>query len=196
MRRRRCVASASRMPSANSRSYLRLLRFGLLVERLMPNVPIPESPRQIDWVSGAFMMVRAEVFDAIGLLDESYFLYYEETDFTLRARSAGWTCWHVPESRVVHLVGQSSGVTKADRRKRRVPAYWFESRSRYFAVNHGRLYAAVTDLLVAAALLVWKARCLVRQKSEVDPPYFLRDLLRHGARFNFARHLAPRKIDL
>jgi N-acetylglucosaminyl-diphospho-decaprenol L-rhamnosyltransferase len=177
-------------------SYLRLLRFSMLAERWMPGVPIPEAPRQIDWVSGAVMMVRAEVFSAIGLLDESYFLYYEETDFTVRARRAGWTCWHVPESRVVHLVGQSSGVTNAESLKKRVPAYWFQSRSRYFILNHGRLYAVATDLLVAAALLVWKVRSVVQRKSRVDPPRFLRDLVQHGAICNFGRRLKPRNIGL
>ena len=66
------------------------------------------NPAGVDWVAGASMIVRREVFDAVGLLDEHYFMYFEEVDFCLRARKAGWTCWYVPEARVVHLVGQGA----------------------------------------------------------------------------------------
>jgi hypothetical protein len=173
--------------------FLRVHRIGRLVENRMPNIPIPEEPLEIDWVSGAFMMVRSAVFDEVGLLDESYFLYYEEADFILRANRAGWSCWHVPKSRVVHLVGQSSGVTKASRTRERRPAYWFQSRSRYYVANHGRLYAALTDLMVAVALVAWKVRRLVQGRPEIDPQHFLRDLLRHSPIFT-AHAAKPRKI--
>ena len=76
------------------------------------------------------MIIRREVFEAIGLMDEGYFMYFEEVDFCHRARRAGWPCWYVPAARVVHLVGQSSGVTDPRRaaRKRR-PGYWFRRAS-------------------------------------------------------------------
>lgn len=173
--------------------HLRTRWIGRLIEHRMPNIPIPEAPLEIDWVSGAYMLVRSEVFADIGLLDESYFLYYEETDFTLRAKRAGWSCWHVPESRIVHLVGQSSGVTTADHRLRRRPAYWYQSRSRYYFLNHGRLYAALADVLVAVAVIAWKVRRLLQGREEENPPYFLRDLLRHSAGLSLAAP-APRKI--
>ncbi len=77
-------------------------------------------------------MVRREVFDAVGLLDDGYFMYFEEVDFCLKASRAGWPCWYVPASRVVHLVGQSSGVTDASPAAKRRPRYWFDARTRYF----------------------------------------------------------------
>ena len=46
-------------------------------------------------------------------MDEGYFLYFEEVDFCLRAHRAGWPCWYVPQSRIMHIGGQSTGV--ADR---------------------------------------------------------------------------------
>ena len=46
------------------------------------------------------------------------------------AQRAGWECWYVPQSRVMHIRGQSTGVTALDQKPRRLPKYWFESRRR------------------------------------------------------------------
>ena len=158
-----------------------------LLKSRITHIPIPEEPSQVDWVSGAFMIVRTDVLHEVGLLDESFFLYFEETDFILRARRAGWPCWHVPQSRIVHLVGQSSGVTRRDQLPKRVPNYWYESRTRYFVMNHGRAYAAVTDLLVVLASCLSLVRGMIQREAPRNPPYFIRDLLRSSALFGGAR---------
>ncbi len=161
--------------------YLGLGLFDRLVRRRLARPGIPEVPTEVDWVSGALMLIRWRVFEDIGLMDEGYFLYYEETDFTLRARRAGWRCWHVPQSRIVHLVGQSSGLSSRDARPPRRPGYWFESRRRYFVLNHGRLYAAVTDTLVLSALVVNTLRRLVQPGRGSGPPRFMRDFISYFA---------------
>lgn len=153
----------------------RLLQRHALARRMGP------EPEQIDWLPGASMMIRREVFQAIGLMDESYFLYYEETDFCRQARQAGWACWYVPQSRVMHIAGQSTGVTAKTDRPKRLPAYWFESRRRYFIKNHGRLYAACTDVLWMAGYALWRLRRLVQRKPDTDPPHKLADFCRHSA---------------
>ncbi|HSV69341.1 MAG TPA: glycosyltransferase family 2 protein [Methylibium sp.] len=180
-----------RFPNALSEALDRL-GLGLLdrlFERHLVRLGIPEQPRPVDWVSGAFMLVRRAVIDRIGLMDEGYFLYFEETDFTLRARCAGWTCWHVPQARIVHLVGQSSGVTVREGAPRRVPSYWFESRRRYFVLNHGRAYAALADLLVLAADPIGRLRHWLQRKPQRRPPHYWCDLACHSAVW---RGVAPR----
>ena len=57
------------------------------------------------------MIIRREVFEDIGVLDEGYYTHYEDVDFCFNARKAGWAVWYVPDSRVTHLVGQSTGLT-------------------------------------------------------------------------------------
>jgi GT2 family glycosyltransferase len=164
-----------------------------LLHRWIVRINIPEEPQQVDWVSGGVMMVRFGLFKQIGLLDESYFLYFEETDFTIRASNAGWECWHVPQSRVVHLVGQSSGLTlQGDRRP--LPAYWFESRRRYFVLNHGLAYALVTDLGVVVGGSLAYLRSLLHGRRRQLPPRFLRDFIRHSTWVRGRRGLAPRRI--
>ena len=141
---------------------------------------LPEKPSRVDWVSGACMLVRRDVFEAVGLMDEEYFLYYEELDFCLRAARAGWQCWHVPQSRVIHLVGQSTGVTERDVKKARRPRYWFESRKRYFIKNHGRHYAFMANLAWIAGYIGWRVRQILTGRKNEEPPQLLRDFLRYN----------------
>jgi N-acetylglucosaminyl-diphospho-decaprenol L-rhamnosyltransferase len=142
--------------------------------------PVPGEPSPTDWVAGASLIIRREVFEKVGLLDERYFMYYEEVDFCLRAKRAGFACWYVPASRVVHLVGAASQISDARKHRKRRPAYWFESRRMYFVRNHGRVYALLADAAYATAFALWRLRRFVQRKPDTDPPRFLWDFLRHS----------------
>lgn len=160
------------------------IRFGPVTRLLARHATLRRmraTPEPVDWVSGASMVVRRALFDAVGGMDEGYFLYFEETDFCLHARRAGWGCWYVPEAVVRHLAGKSTGVTGRQAAERRVPRYWFESRRRYFIKNHGRGYAIATDLLWAITHLLWRARRGVQRLPDTDPPALLRDFVRNSA---------------
>jgi len=141
---------------------------------------IPEEDTKTDWVSGACMMIRSSVFQNVGLLDESYFMYYEETDFCLNASNAGWECWYVPESRVVHYVGQSSGVTNTKVAAKRRPQYWFESRRRYFMKNYGAFVTILADAGFLVGFATWQLRNLFQRKPHSFPPYFWWDTFRNS----------------
>src|ERR1700678_128143 len=104
-----------------------------LLQRWTVAIPMTRRQQPTDWICGASMMIRSAVLIAIGGLDENYFLYFEETDFCYRARQAGFSTWYVPESRVMHIMGQSTRITDEKLAVGRMPAYWFESRKRYFA---------------------------------------------------------------
>ena len=174
--------SAFRFPTALSEldSGLRLGPVSRLLRRYAVAPPVPEAPCPTDWVAGASMIVRREVLESVGLLDEGYFMYYEEVDFCLRARRAGWPCWYVPASRVVHLVGAASGVSETRKKRKRLPAYWFESRRRFFLRNYNWPHAAVADALFAAGFAVWRVRRAIQRKPDNDPPNMLGDFLRHS----------------
>lgn len=174
--------SAFRFPSALA-ELESTVRFGPLSKclgsfRIAP--PISDTATPTDWVAGASMLIRREVFDTIGLLDEAYFMYFEEVDFCLRANRAGWPCWYVPDSRVVHLVGQASGVTDTRAKPKRRPAYWFESRRRYFLKNAGALGSLACDTAWLAGLACWQLRCFFERKENDNPPHFLFDSLRQS----------------
>ena len=174
--------SAFRFPSVLS-EFEGGLRFGpvsKVLDRhvLMPPISNEEGPT--DWVSGASLMVRREVFEAVGLLDEGFFMYFEEVDFCLRANRAGWPCWYVPGPRVVHLVGQSSGVTRKGWHQKRRPAYWFEARRHFFLKNHGRFKTIAADLLYALTFASFRVRRAIQRKPDMDPQWMLWDFIRYN----------------
>jgi GT2 family glycosyltransferase len=159
------------------------LRLGIVHRLLAKRVvapPISDVSCQTEWVAGASMMVRRQVFEDIGLMDEGYFMYYEEMDFCLQSNKAGWPCWYVPDSRVIHLVGQSSGVTNTKQPRKRQPQYVFDSRRRYFLKNYGWFYLLITDLLLILSFATWRVRRVLQQKSDLDPPALLLDIVRNS----------------
>jgi GT2 family glycosyltransferase len=134
----------------------------------------------VDWICGASMLIRASTLAAIGGMDENYFLYFEETDFCLRAKRAGFSTWYLPESRVMHIMGQSTAVTDTTRGVKRLPTYWFESRRRYFALNHGVVHAMAIDLVAIVASAVGLVKRLALRRNERVVPHYIRDLIRHS----------------
>lgn len=67
------------------------------------------STRDVDWLSGACVMVRRAAFDAVGLMDEAFFMFNEDVDWCRRMNLAGWAVAYVPAAVVVHHVGASKG---------------------------------------------------------------------------------------
>ncbi|MGG3006026.1 glycosyltransferase family 2 protein [Geobacillus stearothermophilus] len=65
--------------------------------------------KYVDYITGCSLLFRRELIDAVGYMEEDYFLYYEETDWNIRARKQGYHVMYVPESIVYHKVSVSSG---------------------------------------------------------------------------------------
>jgi GT2 family glycosyltransferase len=68
-----------------------------------------DSVREVDWLYGPALLVRRDAADAVGLFDESFFMFSEETDWCYRLRSAGWKILFFPGAEVVHVGGASHG---------------------------------------------------------------------------------------
>lgn len=149
-----------------------------LFKRWTVATPMTKIAQPIDWICGASMMIRAAVIDAIGGFDENYFLYFEETDFCYRARQAGFATWYVPESRVMHIMGQSTKVTDEKPVQERYPPYWFESRRRYFAVTFGTARAMAIDIAAVMANSLGLLKRMAQKRRGI--PHYIRDLVRHS----------------
>ena len=169
--------TAFRFPSAAG-EFEAQIRFGPVSRLLADSIvarPIPQATGRVDWLAGASLMMRQAVLDQIGLFDETFFLYFEETDLCRRAALAGWPTDYVVESRVMHIGSASTGM----RDWRRIPQFWLDSRLHYFVKNHGRRYACAATLAHLAGGALWRARLLIQRKDRGDPPFYLWDLTWH-----------------
>lgn len=113
------------------------------------DVPMPMPPRdeEIGWASFACILLRYEMVGRIGPMDEGYFLYFEDTEYCWRARRAGWRIAYVGEARAVHYRGGSGPVKALAQARKRLPAYFYASRSRFFAQAYGRAGLIAANLL-------------------------------------------------
>jgi GT2 family glycosyltransferase len=153
----RTVPSAFRFPSvgrefvgaAQSESLGRLIG-------VAPTVVKATESANVDWVTGASVMFRSEALCDVGLFDDGFFLYFEEVELMHRLVSRCWAVRHVPESQVVHLEGASTGAGAASTLP--MPAYWYQSRHRYFALTGGlgATYAADLAWLLGRGIAVLK----------------------------------------
>ena len=66
------------------------------------------QPQEVDVLMGACLLLRKEVLDKVGFLDEDYFMYSEEVDLCYRIQHAGWRLYWIPQAQVVHFGGQST----------------------------------------------------------------------------------------
>lgn len=191
--------TAFRFPSVAS-EFEGAIRFGpvsrLLKRRRVP-MELPTISRRVDWLAGASLMMREPVLRRIGLFDETYFLYFEETDLCLRAAREGWITHYVTDSRVEHIGSVSTGMKDWQA----VPGYWFDSRLHYFVSNHGAPTATLATLAHLSGGLLWRLRAMLQRKDRQDPPGFLRHLFVHDTaaalralRARLARVMAGRAV--
>ncbi|MEO5616024.1 MAG: glycosyltransferase [Cypionkella sp.] len=172
--------TAFRFPSMAS-EFEAQIRFGPVsraLNRWIVAQPIPEKTCQVDWLAGASLMMRMSVLDQIGLFDEQFFLYFEETELCRRAALASWSTDYVVESRVMHIGSASTGM----REWQRIPGFWLDSRLHYFVKNHGVGYAVAATLALLAGGILWRARLMIQRKDRGDPPLYLTDLTLHALR--------------
>lgn len=155
--------------------------------RLLGIAPIlvrPGYEGEVDWVTGASVMFRAEALCEAGLFDDGFFLYFEEIELMHRLRRRGWTVRHVPRSRVYHVGGASTGVNGHDPEQvKRRPAYWYRSRRRFFALTAGRFGALMAGLAWLIGDSLWQVRrALSRSSTKIEVPNERQDILVHGLR--------------
>jgi hypothetical protein len=96
------------------------------------------GPVEVDSVIGACMMARRKALEQVGLLDEEYFLFLEETDCCYRMKKAGWKIYHIPQAKILHFQGKSA---EAEKGKARIEYY--RSRYHYFRKNRGSFQSSV-----------------------------------------------------
>lgn len=121
---------------------------------------IHPAPEQVEWASFACILLNGRMVREIGDMDEGYFLYFEDTEYAMRARRAGWTLKLALEARAVHFRGGSGPVKEKFKARKRLPAYYWRSRTRYMRQAHGALGPLLANLAWMAGRALTQLRRL------------------------------------
>ncbi len=125
---------------------------GLAPRRLLQHFYMEDQPadieQEVDWITGAAMLIPRTVFEQIGGLDEGFFMYSEELDWCRRIRAAGWKIAYLPTAQIVHHEGKSSEQVTAARH-----IYFQSSKVRYTRKYHGALAAETLRLWLLSQYL-------------------------------------------
>jgi len=99
-----------------------------------------EQPAKVDWITGAFLILRPSTLAEVGLFDPAFFLYYEEVDLCLRMKEAGYEVWFWPDIVITHICGESSRQIKTHElspRAAQVVLWRMRSTLLYYRKHHG-----------------------------------------------------------
>ena len=142
------------------------------------DVPLPVSDKPIkpQWTSFACVLIRQEVIEQIGLMDEGYFMYFDDVDYCRKAINAGWQILHCPQARVVHLRGGSSSVKAELATRKRPKPYYYASRTRYFTTFYGSVGLWLANICWLIGRSISLARELIKNKQPHTCEYEAQDI--------------------
>lgn len=111
--------------------------FFKLFRRHVVAVEHDEPDTEVDWYAFPCVMARRVMLEELGLLDERYFMYFEDSAFCRKASRAGWRFAYATSAAVTHLEARSSKLSENMAAFRRLPRYYYDSRARYFIDHYG-----------------------------------------------------------
>lgn len=126
-------------------------------------VAIEPGPDEQDaqWASFACILLRADMVADIGLMDEGYFLYFEDCEYCLRARRNGWQIALADKAVIVHFRGGSGPVKSLEKARKRLPQYYYASRTRFFRQAYGPLGPILGNMAWGVGRFIAHLRCLM-----------------------------------
>ncbi len=117
------------------------------------------STRDVDWVSGAALMIRREAHQQTGGFDEGFYMYCEDVDLCYRARELGWRVTYLPDSIIYHLIGRSS-----DQVPTRATFYFHTSMYRFYKKHYAKKTPLLLRPLIVPGIAARAAGQIVRYR--------------------------------
>lgn len=138
---------------------------GMGVRLVSPYYPSPqpvdgEGAQEVDWVAGAFLLLRRSVYEQVGGMDTGFFMYSEETDWCYRIKQAGWSIRYLPDISVIHVGGASTRQRSAA-----MTAELNKSKIRFFEKHYGP--ARARRLRTGLLAVYWGRECVSRVMAAV-----------------------------
>lgn len=125
--------------------------------------PLNEGTHEVDFPCGAFFLIKGDLVRKLGGMDESFFLYFEETDLAKRARDLGFRCHYIGGAKAVHLGGQSTQEVKSLRLIRMFYSNW----RKYLLKHNGPLSAALARALLGFYFRIEVAKSRLRGNAKM-----------------------------
>lgn len=106
------------------------------------------SAHQVDAISGGFFMVRKEVIDQVGVLDEAFFMYGEDLDWAFRIKENGWEIWYEPLAKVLHKKKQSGRNNSNLETRKKTKEYFYSTMKLFYKKHYQNKYSALLTIFV------------------------------------------------
>ena len=123
--------------------------------------------REVDQPMGACLMFRKKALEEVGILDEQFFMYFEEVDLCFRIKKSGWKIYFIPDAQVIHLENKSSDMVWD-----KAHIYFFESMVKYFRKNLGNLKTFILKIIILKGIFIrffiWGIFLLTGKRKKID----------------------------
>lgn len=150
------------------------LTYFLGLERLFPKSKVfgqyhlgflpMDKPHEIDSPSGAFYLIRKEVIDKVGLLDEDYFMYGEDLDWSYRIKQAGFKIMYYPYAKIIHFKKQSGRAGEDAKTKEEATIHFYETMKIFYSKHYRNKHPGWLTNLIFWTIEIKKKLTLVRNK--------------------------------
>ena len=139
-------------------------RLGELIRPGYPTITDAEDIKSVDWIGSACVVVRRSTLDEVGLLNESYFIYGDETDLQYRLKKIGWDVYYLPYATTIHYGGRSM-----DRWKRRKMVY--RGKMLFYQEHYGFLKTFILRVMLGilsfTKLIIWTIMFILPNKRDL-----------------------------
>ena len=156
----------------------------------------PMSAAQVDWLPGAYIIIRRELLERLGYFDERFFFYYEEVDLCRRIKAAGYQVWYWPDIVVVHLGGESAKTVKGQRTSTgavpQLTLWQMRAQLLYYRKHHRALGAWGAAMLATSwnRIRAWR-NLLAAQRAKVEESRTIIALMRQAWRETSGGTVSP-----
>lgn len=147
------------------------LTYFLGLEKLFPQIKwlsgyhllyLPLSKEhEIDSPSGAFYFVRRRVIDEVGLLDENFFMYGEDLDWSFRIKQAGWKIMFVPDVAITHLKKKSGRQSDREESRKLATEAFYDTMKIFYQKHYSRIYPKVVNWFIFWVITLLKKKDMV-----------------------------------
>ena len=124
--------------------------------------------REVDQPMGAALLVRRDVIDKVGLMDENIIFWFDEVDWCKRIKDAGWKIYFTPESKIYHYKNKGFAQWKGLKKSWRAMKIWRESRNYYFKKHHGAISVILINLFDVLQIVLLLAVLLLLAKGLIS----------------------------